>query len=87
MVFHNRPSYDYHFFIKKQAKVFEGEFNCLVENTKIKKFFSVPIKKEFKKIGKNGKETTKTISYILQLTDSMTFMASFLLNLADNYAE
>ena len=42
--------------------MFEGEFNCLVENTKIYKLFSVPIKKEFKKIGKNGKETTKTIS-------------------------
>ena len=42
--------------------MFEGEFNCLVENTKIYKLFSVPIKKKFKKIGKNGKETTKTIS-------------------------
>ena len=34
MVFHNRSNYDYHFIIKELAREFEGEFNCLGENTK-----------------------------------------------------
>ena len=33
VVFHNRSNYDYHFIIKKIAKEFQGEFNCLEENT------------------------------------------------------
>ena len=68
MAFHNGPNYDYNFVIKELGKELEGEFNCLGENTE-KKTFSVPVT-EIKIIYKNGKETTKTISYRLQFIDS-----------------
>ena len=32
-VFHNGSTYDYHFIIKELAKEFEGNFECLGENT------------------------------------------------------
>ena len=41
-------------------------------------------RKEVKRIYKNGEEITKNISYILQFTDSARFMASSMLNLANN---
>ena len=65
VVFHNGPNYDYHFIIKNLAKGFDGKLNCLRENTEKCKTFSVPVKKEVKRIGKNGEKTTKTI---LQVT-------------------
>ena len=33
IVFHNGFTYDNHFIIKEKAKEFEGEFECLGENT------------------------------------------------------
>ena len=33
MISHNGSSYDYDFIMKELAKAFEGEFNCLGENT------------------------------------------------------
>ena len=33
VVFHNGSTYDYHFIIKNLAEEFEGEFECLGENT------------------------------------------------------
>ena len=33
VVFHNGSTYDYHFIIKKLVKEFEGNFDCLGENT------------------------------------------------------
>ena len=33
MVFQNGSNYDYHFIVKELTKEFEGEFNCLGENT------------------------------------------------------
>ena len=61
MVFHKGSNCDYHFIIKEQVKEFEGEFNCLGENTEICNIwkyqtFSAPITKEVKSIGKNGQE-------------------------------
>ena len=44
------------------AKEFEGEFNCLGEKTKKTQTFSVPITKEVKRTGKNGEDTTQTIT-------------------------
>ena len=46
MVFHNRPNYDYPFFIKELAKEFEEEFNCLGKITEKWKIFSVSKTKE-----------------------------------------
>ena len=34
LIFHNESNYDCHFIIKEPGKEFEGEFNCLGENTK-----------------------------------------------------
>ena len=46
VVFHNGSTYDYHFIIKELAEEFEGEFECLGENTEKYITFSVPIKKD-----------------------------------------
>ena len=44
IVFHNGSTYDYHFIIKE----FDGNFECLGENTEKYITFSVPIKKKTK---------------------------------------
>ena len=46
VVFHNGSNYDYHFIIKELANEFEGQFECLGENTEKYKTFSIPIKKK-----------------------------------------
>ena len=46
VVFHNGSTYDYHFIIKELAKEFDGNFECLGENTEKCITFSVPIKKK-----------------------------------------
>ena len=45
VAFHNGSKYDYHSIIKELAKEFEGQFECLGENTEKYITFSVPIKK------------------------------------------
>ena len=55
------------------------------ENTEKWITFPVPIEKEFTRIGKNGEESTKTISY--RFADSERLMASSLSNLVNNLAE
>ena len=69
LVFHNGSNYDYHFIIKNLAEEFKKQFTCLLENTEKCIIFTVPIEKEFTRIDKNGEETTKNISYILQFID------------------
>ena len=54
VVFQNGSTYDYHFIIKELAEEFEGQFECLGENTEKYITFKVPIKKEFD----NGKSIT-----------------------------
>ena len=75
VIFHNGSTYDYHFIIKKLAKDFNGQFECLGENTE-KYTFSVPINKKLD----NG----KTITYTLKFIDSFRFMSSKLSNLINN---
>ena len=41
MVFHNGSTYDHHFIIKKLAEEFEGQFECLGENTEKCSTFSI----------------------------------------------
>ena len=43
VVFHNASTYDYHFIINELAKEFEGQFECLGENTEKYITFSVPV--------------------------------------------
>ena len=56
VLFHNGSTYGYHFIIKELAKEFEGEFECLRENTEKYITFSVPIKKEITKKDRGGND-------------------------------
>ena len=80
VVFHNGSTYDYHFIIKELVKEFEGNFECLGENTEKYITFSVPIKK---KIENKDME----ITYKIKLIDSFRFMATSLSKLVDNLTE
>ena len=80
VVFHNGSTYDYHFIIKELAKEFEGNFECLGENTEKYITFSVPIKK---KIDNKDLQTTYKIKFI----DSYRFMSLSLSKLVDNLSE
>ena len=61
VVFHNGSKYDYHFIIKELVKEFEGNFECLGENTEKYITFSVPLKK---KIENKNIEITYKIKFI-----------------------
>ena len=80
VVFHNGSTYDYHFIIKELVKEFEGNFDCLGENTEKYITFSVPLKK---KIENKDLEITYKIKFI----DSFRFMSSSLSKLFDNLSE
>ena len=80
VVFHNGSTYDYHFIIKELVKEFEGNFECLGENTEKYITFSVPIKK---KIDNKDLEITYKIKFI----DSYRFMSLSLSKLVDNLSE
>ena len=82
VVFHNSSIYDYHFIIKELAEEFEGEFECLGENTEKYITFLVPIKKEMKKTYKIIK-----ISCKIKFIDSFRFMSTTLSKLVDNFSE
>ena len=75
VVFHNGSTYDYHFIIKQLVEEFEGEFECLGENTEKYVTFSVSLKKE------NGKII---ITYKLKFIDSYRFMSISLSNIVNN---
>ena len=80
IVFHNGSTYDYHFIIKELVKEFEGNVECLGENTEKYITFSVPIKK---KIENKDIEITYKIKFI----DNFRFMATSLSKLFDNLTE
>ena len=87
VVFHNSSTYDYHFIIKQLGEEFEGEFECLGENTEKYITFSVPIKKEITKIDKDGNDKIMKISCKIKFIDNFRFMSSSLSNLVDNLSE
>ena len=80
VTFHNGSNYDYHFIIKKLANEFDGQFECLGENTEKYKTFSIPIVKEPTKIDKDGNESIATTSYKIKFIDSARFVATSLPN-------
>ena len=80
VVFHNGSTYDYHFIIKELVKQFEGNFDCLGENTEKYITFLVPLKK---KIENKNLE----ITYKMKFIDSFRFMSSSLSKLVDNLSE
>ena len=49
-VFQSGSNHDYHFILKELASKFEGQFECLEENTEKHKAFSFPIEKEVTKL-------------------------------------
>ena len=63
VVFQNSSNYDYHFIIRELANEFEGQFECLEENTEKHKTFTVPIEKEITNIDKDFNENVVTIFY------------------------
>ena len=81
---HNGSTYDYHFTIKELAEEFEGEFECLSENTEKYITFSVPIKKETTKKDKNGNDKITKMSYKIKFINSCRFMSTSLSNLVSN---
>ena len=80
VVFHNGSTYDYHFIIKELVQEFNGNFDCLGENTEKYITFSVPLKK---KIENKDIEINHKIKFI----DSCRFMSSSLSKLVDNLSE
>ena len=80
VIFHNGSTYDYHFIIKELANEFEGNFECLGENTKKYITFPVPIKKRIE-----NKDIE--INYKITFIDSFRFMATSLSKLVDNLTE
>ena len=80
VVFQNGSIYDYHFIIKELVKEFDGNFECLGENTEKYIKFSAPIKK---KIQNKDIEITYKIKFI----NSYRFMSSSLSKLFDNLSE
>ena len=79
MVYHDGSRYDYHFIIKELSEEFEGQFECLGQNTEKYITFSVSIKKELD----NGKSITYKIKFIY----SFRFISGSLSNLVDNLSE
>ena len=80
VIFHNGSTYDYHFIIKELACEFDGNFECLGENTEKYITFSVPIKKRTDNKNIN-------ITYKIKFIDSFRFMATSLSKLVDNLTD
>ena len=80
VIFHNGSKYDYHFIIKELASEFDGNFECLGENTEKYITFSVSIKKriEHKNID---------ITYKIKFIDSFRFMSTSLSKLVENLTD
>ena len=74
VLFHNGSIYDYHFIIKYLVREFEGNLECLDENTEKYISFTVPF---------NDEET----KYRIRISDSFRFMQDSLSNLVDNLSE
>ena len=80
VIFHNGSTYDYHFIIKELACEFDGNLECLGENTEKYITFSVPVKKRIE--NKN-----MDITYKIKFIDSFRFMATSLSKLVDNLTD
>ena len=85
IVFHNGSTYDYHFI--NLAEEFEGEFECLGENTEKYITFSVPITKEITKKDKNSNNKIIKISGKIKFIDSYRFVSTSLSKLINNLSE
>ena len=84
IVSHNLSSYDSHLIIKEFAREFDGELECLGENTEKYISFSVKINKKITKKDEDGNAKIVNIPYRLKFIDSSRFMLTSLSNLVDN---
>ena len=84
IVFHDLSLYDGNFIIKELANEFDGELECLGENTEKYISFSVKVNKKITKRDKYVNKKIVNIPYRLKFIDSYRFMAASLLELADN---
>ena len=75
------------FYRKRVGRRIKKQITCFGENSEKYITFTVPIEKEVTRFDKNGEESTKNISYLLQFIDSARFMASSLSNLVNNLSE
>ena len=73
--FHNGSTYDYHFIIKELVKEFQGNFDCLGENTEKYITFSVPLKKKIE--NKNLEITYSFMMVDTRPTARVTFKKNF----------
>ena len=81
VVFHNGSTYDHHLIIKELVKEFDGNFECLGENTEKYITFSVPIKKKIEN------KDIELMKLKIKIIDSYRFMSSSLSKLVDNLSE
>ena len=79
VVLHNGSNYDFHLIIKEFAKKFEGQLDCLGENTEKYITFSVTVKKEIK--------NKILVTYKLRLIDSSRFMNTSFESLGANLSK
>ena len=82
IVFQNGSTYDYHFIIKELVKEFDGNFECLGENTEKYITFSVPLKTEIKNKNKIIEITCK-----IKFIDGYRFMSTSRSKVVDNLSE
>ena len=73
--------------MKNLAEEFDKKFTCLGEDTEKYITYTFSTEREVTQIDENGEESTKIISYRLQLIDSERFIASSLTNLVNNCFE
>ena len=65
--------------VKELANEFEGQFESIRGKNEIYKSFTALIKNEVIKIDKDGNKSVETLSYKIQLIDSMRFPSKHLL--------
>ena len=66
-VFQRGSNYDYHFVVKELVNEFEGQFEWIEENKEKYWTFSVLIKKEVRKIDKEGNKTIENLLIVQNL--------------------
>ena len=86
IIFHNGPTYYYHFIIKELAEEFKKQFTCFGENTEKHMALTVPTEKEVTRIDKNALKSTKIYLTYYNLLIAR-FMTSSSSNLVNNLSE
>ena len=80
LIFHNGSKYDYHFIIKELASEFDGNFECLGENTE--KYIKIHVS-----IKKRIAHKNIDITYKIKFIDSFRFMSTSLSKLVENLTD